>query len=220
MITRVDALEAQVLIADGITVLDALPEATWRREHLPSARSMPLEDFEPSKVDDLDRAAPVLVYCFDQHCDLSARLSRRLDEIGFEQVHDLIGGRAAWTALGLPTEGSVGDRRRISQFVTVVDTLPLDGSVADLRRLGEQRYPVPVVTDDGVLMGAVHPTAGGLPPATALADVMVPAPGTIRPEKRIEEVAEQLRRDGLDHVFVTAVNGTLIGLVVTSELHA
>ena len=219
MITRADALLAKDLIDNGVTVLDALPEATWRRVHLPTARSMPLQTFEPSKVDDLDPAARVLVYCFDQHCDLSARLSRRLDELGFEQVHDLIGGRAAWSALGLPTDGSVGDRRRISHFVQAVDTLPLAGTVADLLELGERRFPTPVVTDDGVLMGAVYPTAAGLPADTALADVMVPAPGTIRPELRIEEVAEQLDRDGLDHVFVTAVDGTIIGLVVTSELH-
>ena len=181
---------------------------------------MPLETFEPSKAEDLDKAEPLLVYCFDQHCDLSARLSRRLVELGFEQVHDLIGGRAAWTALGLPTEGSVGDRRRISQHVEVVDTLPLDGTVGDLHQLEEQRFPTPIITDDGVLMGVVHPTAAELPADTSLADVMVPAPGTIRPELRIEEVAEQLRSDGLDHVFVTAVDGTLIGLVVASELHA
>lgn len=219
MITRVDALEAQELMAGGVTVLDALPEATWRREHLPTARSMPLETFEPEKVADLDPVEPVLVYCFDQHCDLSARLSRRLDELGFQQVHDLIGGRAAWTALGLATEGSVGDRRRISQYVDVVDTLPLDGSISDLHRLGEQRFPIPIVTEDGVLMGVVHPTAAALDADTPLADVMVPAPGTIRPELRIEEVTEQLHHDGLDHVFVTAVDGTLLGLVVTSELH-
>jgi hypothetical protein len=48
---------------------------------------------------------------------------------------------------------------------------------------------------------------------------MVPAPGTIRPELRIGETVEQLRRDRLDHVFVTAVNGALLGLAVTEELH-
>ena len=207
------------MIDDRVTVVDARPEAMWEREHLPTARSMPLETFEPSKTDGLDPAAPILVYCLDQHCDLSARLSRRLDELGFEHVHDLIGGRAAWTALGLPTEGSVGDRRRISQYVEVVDTLPLDGSIADLRAMGEQRFPTPIVTDDGVLMGAVHPTAAALAPDTAVADVMVPAPGTIRPELRIEEVTKRLSDDGLDHVFVSAVDGTLIGLVVASDLH-
>jgi len=159
------------------------------------------------------------VYCFDQHCDLSARLSRRLDELGFEAVHDLIGGRAAWTALGLPTEGTVGDNRRISQYVREIGTVGLHGTIKDLRALPQTRFPTPVVTDDAVVLGAVHPTARALPPSTRLADVMTPAPGTIRPEMRIEEVAAQLERDGLDHVFVTAVNGTLVGLAVLAELH-
>jgi len=111
--------------------------------------------------------------------------------MGFKQVHDLIGGRAAWTALGLPTEGEIGDRHRISHHVA----------------------------KGGVLLGAIDPAAGSLPPETPVERVMVPAPGTIRPEMRIEEVVEQLRSDGLDHVFVTAVNGVLEGLVVTDELH-
>ena len=219
MIERVDALEAKELLAAGTLVLDALPESVYRQEHLPGARSLPLETFEPSQVEAFDRAAGVLVYCFDQHCDLSARMARRLDDLGFDPVYDLIGGRAAWTALGLPTEGAVGDRRRISHYVEVVPTVSPDHTIADVQALGESRFPVPVVDDDGVLFGAIHPTACGLPPATAVRDVMVPAPGTIRPELRVDEVAEQLAKDGLAHVFVTAVNGVLIGRVVTAELH-
>lgn len=219
MVIRVDAVDARQLIEDGITVLDALPEKIWQQEHLPTARSQPLESFQPDAVDDLARDAPLLVYCFDQHCDLSARMSRRLHELGFTRVHDLIGGRAAWTALGYPTEGSVADRRRIAHSVQTVPTVALDATIDDVRSLGEQRFPTPVVTSDGVVMGAVHPTAAALPGTTKVADVMVPAPGTIRPEQRIDEVAEQLRKDGLDHVLVTAVDGTLIGLVVTAELH-
>ena len=133
MITRVDAAEARRLIADGIVVLDALPQATWADEHLPGARSLPLEEFQPDGFD-LDHDAALLVYCFDQHWDLSARLSRRLDELGFTAVHDLIGGRAAWTAMGFPTEGAVGDRRRISHHVTSVPALALDGTTGDLPR--------------------------------------------------------------------------------------
>jgi Mg/Co/Ni transporter MgtE len=95
----------------------------------------------------------------------------------------------------------------------------LGGTVADLVAAGPQRFPTPVVTDDGVLMGSVQPEAAALPADTRIADIMHPAPGTIRPEQRIEEVIEQLRGDDLDHVFVTAVNGVLIGLVVTDELH-
>jgi hypothetical protein len=32
-------------------------------------------------------------------------------------------------------------------------------------------------------------------------------------------VITQLRRDGLDHVLVTAVDGVLLGVVVTDDLH-
>jgi hypothetical protein len=134
-------------------------------------------------------------------------------------VYDLIGGRAAWTALGLPTDGVVGDRRRIAHYVTPVDTVRVGRTVADLVALRPQRWPTPVVSDDGILVGAVHPTAAALPGSTPIERVMVPAPATIRPELRIDEVIDQLRRDGLDHIFVTAVDGVLGGLVLTDDLH-
>ena len=135
-------------------------------------------------------------------------------------MRDLIGGRAGWTALGLPTEGSVGDRRRISKYVQHVPPVAPDATMADVRSLGATQFAVPVVTADGVLVGAVDPAALALPPDTPVARVMIPAPGTIRPELRLEEAVEQLRGDGLDHAFVTAVDGTLVGLAVIGELHA
>jgi CBS-domain-containing membrane protein len=47
---------------------------------------------------------------------------------------------------------------------------------------------------------------------------MIPAPGTIRPEMRIDDVVKQLAEDGLDHVLVTAVDGSLVGRVVVDQL--
>jgi rhodanese-related sulfurtransferase len=219
MTVRVDAIEAQRLIDDGIRTLDVLPSSIFVREHLPGSINLPLENFEPGQVDAFGRAEPLLVYCFDQHCDLSARACARLEDLGFEQVHDLIGGRAAWTALGLPTDGDVGDLRRIAQYVTAVPTVGVDASIADVVSLGEQRFPVPVINADGVLLGAVDAAgAAALLPTTRVTAVMMPAPRTIRPELRVDKVIEQLRRDEVDHVFVTAVNGALFGLVVTDEL--
>ena len=186
--------------------------------HLPGATNLPLETFDPSQVESFDRAEPLLVYCFDQHCDLSARASARLDHLGFERVHDLIGGRAAWTALGLPTEGAVGDQQRIGKHATRLTTVPPDATIADVASLGESRYPIPVTDDEGVVLGAVPPEARAKSPETSVVDVMDPAPRTIRPELRVDEAAEQLRKDGLEHVLVTAVNGVLIGLVVTDQL--
>ncbi|WP_116995429.1 CBS domain-containing protein [Desertimonas flava] len=218
-ITRVDALEAERLIAAGITVFDALPESIWRQERLPGARSQPLESFSPGEVADIARDEQLLVYCFDQHCDLSARMCRRLVQLGFTHVHDLIGGRAAWTAQGLPTEGTVGDRRRLSHYLRPAATVGVDDTIAQVSRLADDGLPTAVVSDDGVLLGALQPTARTLAPDTPVADVMIPAPATIRPELRVEEAVRQLEDDGLAHVFVTAVNGTLLGLAVVAELH-
>ena len=158
MITRVDVLEAQQLIADGVRTFDVLPAETYREEHLPGATSLPLETFEPDQVESLERSEPVLVYCFDQHCDLSARGVGTARRARLRAVHDLIGGRAAWTALGLPTEGAVGDRRRISGYVVDAASVDDEATIADVQALGEQRFPVAVVNGDGVLVGAVAPT--------------------------------------------------------------
>jgi rhodanese-related sulfurtransferase len=67
MVRRVDALEAQQLIADGVRLVDVLPAEIFHEEHLPGAVSVPLATFEPAQLDSYDRAASLLVYCFDQH---------------------------------------------------------------------------------------------------------------------------------------------------------
>jgi CBS domain-containing protein len=134
-------------------------------------------------------------------------------------VHDLIGGRAAWTALGMPTEGQVGDARRIAQYVQRARTVAVTATIGDVAALGELRYAVPVLGPGDVVVGAVEPSARALPADTPVERAMTPAPGTIRPDERVEDVARQLRDDGLDHVLVTAANGVLVGIVVTAELH-
>jgi CBS-domain-containing membrane protein len=135
-------------------------------------------------------------------------------------VYDLVGGRAAWTVLGWPTEGVVGDRGRIAKFVRSVPGVTLDATIAEVRPFVDGQLPIPVLDDARVLLGAVAATAAQLPPDSRVADIMVSAPGTIRPDLRIEEVARQLADDHLDHVFVTTAAGVLVGLVVTADLHA
>jgi hypothetical protein len=135
-------------------------------------------------------------------------------------VADLIGGRAAWTALGLPTDGQIGDRGRIGQYVHEAPAVDVNATIAEMGAIDAGGVAVAVVGPGHVLLGALQPTAAGLPPATRVIDAMVPAPGTIRSEVRVHDVVEQLRRDGLDHTFVTTVDGRLVGLVITEELHA
>jgi rhodanese-related sulfurtransferase len=67
MTIRVDARQAAELMASGVPVVDVLPASVYRQEHLPGADNVPLETFEQSQLGPYDTAAPLLVYCFDQH---------------------------------------------------------------------------------------------------------------------------------------------------------
>lgn len=134
-------------------------------------------------------------------------------------MSDLIGGRAAWTVLGLPTEGQVGDRRRVSQFVLEARTVGIDATIADVLAQGEWSAPAAVVGPGGVLLGAMQPTAAALPGPTPVEQAMTSAPGTIRPDLRIDEVMSQLDEDHLDHIFVTTASGVLVGLIIPGETH-
>ncbi len=138
--------------------------------------------------------------------------------MGFGEVYLLEGGRAAWTVLGLPTEGQVGDARRIGPRAVEVPTVAVDATVGDVIALGDIPYTVVVLAGDDVVVGALRPTVRGLPPQTRVRDVMIPAPATIRPDLRVEEVARRFDKDGLDHLLVTTANGVLIGLVTMEDL--
>jgi CBS domain-containing protein len=121
--------------------------------------------------------------------------------------------------LGLPTEGHIGDRRRVSSVVQPAPSVSINGTIDDVLALGRVEHPIAVLGTDRILLGALQPTARGLPGATPVEQAMIPAPGTIRPDMRIDDVAEQLQKDRLDHIFVTTVAGVLLGLIVTDELH-
>jgi CBS-domain-containing membrane protein len=139
--------------------------------------------------------------------------------MGFADVYLLEGGRAAWTVMGLPTEGQIGDARRISQFVQEVPAVPLGATIADVKKIGEIPHTVVVLGCDDVVVGALRPSVLELPSRTRVRDIMIPAPSTIRPDLRVEEVVRRLADDCLDHVLVTTVDGVLLGLVTTEGLH-
>jgi rhodanese-related sulfurtransferase len=219
--SRIDVDRARDLIEHGAVVIDALEATTYAQQHLPGAINIPLTDLNDAAVAGLDRDAPVVVYCFDQRCDLSARMSARLDAMGFSSVNDLIGGRAAWTVLGLPTEGEVADRRRLRDHLRPATTVRIDQTIGDVPESAERRdgdgAPVAIVGHDGVLLGALDVAALKLPADTPVLQAMISAPGTIRPDLRLDDALKQLTDDGLSHSFVSTARGELLGLVFAAD---
>ena len=53
------------LIGAAAQLVEVLPEAEYAEEHLPGAVNIPLKQLDATTAAPLDRARPVVVYCWD-----------------------------------------------------------------------------------------------------------------------------------------------------------
>jgi rhodanese-related sulfurtransferase len=91
-----------------VTIVEALPEASYDEAHLPGALNLPHDSDEAAIVTLLpDRDRTVVVYCSNVACQNSTVLSRRLVRLGFSDVRDYEAGKQDWIDAGLPTESAV-----------------------------------------------------------------------------------------------------------------
>jgi phage shock protein E len=65
MPTRIEVDQLQQLLAGGAQLVEVLPEAEYLDEHIPQARSIPLKQLDATTTAGLDKASPVVVYCWD-----------------------------------------------------------------------------------------------------------------------------------------------------------
>lgn len=93
--------EAVRLLNDGAFVLDVRTIDEFRTGHLSGAKNISITDLA-SKLDSLSshQSGPTLVYC--ESGMRSSRACAMLKKAGFEQLHNLSGGAAAWRAANLP----------------------------------------------------------------------------------------------------------------------
>jgi Rhodanese-like domain len=60
-----DLRTVRELMARGAQLVEVLPEAEYRDEHLPGAINLPLKRLDADAAARLDRGRPVIVYCWD-----------------------------------------------------------------------------------------------------------------------------------------------------------
>jgi len=66
MPTAIDRDEVQRLLADeAAQLVEVLPEAEFEDEHLPGAITIPLKQLDRERSNELERARPVIAYCYD-----------------------------------------------------------------------------------------------------------------------------------------------------------
>jgi rhodanese-related sulfurtransferase len=62
---RIEIEELRRLIDDGAQLVEVLPEEEYGELHLPGAISIPLKQLDAETTAQLDKAKPVVVYCWD-----------------------------------------------------------------------------------------------------------------------------------------------------------
>jgi rhodanese-related sulfurtransferase len=221
MVRTVDTQEVQELIEAGAQLLEVLPEAAYRREHLPGAVNIPLPDLSEGAITaaELDQRVATIVYCYDHECDLSSRGATLLDALGFSEAYDYPGSKTAWLGEGLPVEGTVRASSRAGAIARPLATCALDDHVGSLAERSGLDGLIAVVDHDGVVLGVVRADADDLGSGATVRAVMQPGPPSVRPSITAADLAESMERDGRSYVLVTTSHGQLIGIVTPTDLH-
>jgi rhodanese-related sulfurtransferase len=218
----IDTSRAGDLLADGAVALEVLPPSAFDREHLPGAVNIALPELTRAAAGKLPQDRPVVVYCYDTQCDLSARAAALLATYGFDDVYDYTGSKAAWLAMDLPVDGTTPVEVRARSHVRDVATcgpLATTGEAAALVDTSGDGPPICVVVDGaGVVLGTVRAEAAAAPADTPVLDVLQTGPPTVRPSITVAELVESMDKDGQGHVLVTTLDGRLLGVVLRADL--
>src|SRR5262249_54262388 len=163
MPSSIDRHEVQRLLAEQeAQLVEVLPADEYADEHLPGAINIPLKELDRETTRRLDRARPVIVYCYDEQCDMSPRAASRLESIRFEKVYEYNAGKPARGSLGLPRDGAADSATRVGALLrTDVPTCRLEDRLPELcRRLDEGGWETCfVVNDEGVVLGRIGQAA-------------------------------------------------------------
>ncbi len=210
------------LIDQGAQIVEVLPKEDYEELHLPGAVSLPLKQLDQDSAAVLDRAKPVIVYCWDGLCDLSPRAAGRLSSLGFARVYDYASSKVDWMARGLPLEGRrAGETRAIDFAGPAVVTCALRDPVGPLReQVAASAYGFALVlTDAGAVVGRLRRAVLEGDPEAVAEDVMEPGPSTHRPNLEPSKLLERLADKDLKTAILTDPDGRLLGVVRRQELH-
>ncbi|MET9625595.1 rhodanese-like domain-containing protein [Streptomyces sp. NPDC006464] len=87
----------------GFVVLDSRSTASWDQGHVPGAIHLPTALIAEQAEQLLDKAVPVVTYCWGPGCNGATRAALALAELGY-QVKEMLGGFEYWVREGFAYE--------------------------------------------------------------------------------------------------------------------
>lgn len=102
-----DVRAALISGAPGFVLIDTRGPAAWAQGHIPGARHLPTAEIPDRAPVELDRAVPVVVYCWGPGCNGSTKAALVLARLGFS-VQEMIGGIEYWIREGFEFDAATG----------------------------------------------------------------------------------------------------------------
>lgn len=95
-------------IASGkqLYILDSREKSEYKASHISGARHVGYDDFEMSRVEDIEKDAFIVVYCSIGY--RSEKIGEKLKEAGYTKVFNLYGGIFNWVNTGNEVESNSG----------------------------------------------------------------------------------------------------------------
>jgi len=97
----------QVFFSKKGVFLDARPPSDYRAGHIQGARNLPIEAFDKhfdKATRDLPQESLIITYCDGETCTQSNELTKKLKEMGYENVRILVNGWSLWKKHSLPLD--------------------------------------------------------------------------------------------------------------------
>lgn len=103
-----EELKGYMDAGSDFVLLDALPQESYRKSHLPGALSMPADTVEKSAPKALlDKSQTIITYCGNAQCPKSREAAEKLEELGYTNVMEYEGGIEDWQKAGFDMESSL-----------------------------------------------------------------------------------------------------------------
>lgn len=147
---------------------------------------------------------------------MSPRAACRLEQLGFPETYDYVGGKSDWLSFDLPYEGEIVLVSSVLQ--RDVPTAERSERLADAAdRMAEAPAGMLVVLADGLVNGVVRRRhVEGADPSLTVEDVMDVGVTTVRPAEEVEELEHRMGHANVRAITVTRSDGSLVGIFDTA----